>query len=116
MSYPPCPAGALVMPALAGALVAGSLCWVAQAAWLLVGTDCMRAAIETAVPVQVGRLGSVRLSVNNTTVTIASPTTPATVGHIRRRHGSRAVTRSVTGIASPPTSPVKAANSGPSPG
>ena len=79
----------------------------------------MVAAREPTVPVHVGRLGSVRLSVNNATVTSASPTTPATVGHIRRGHGnhrSRAVTRSVTGIGSWPASPVKVANSGPRPG
>lgn len=136
MSYSRCPASALITPAqppdlapvvLAGAgpIVLGPLRWVAQAAWLPVGTGCVRAARETTVPVQDGRLGSVRLSVNNVTVTRASPTTPATVGHIRRRRGNRrghgnrrgrAVTCSVTGIASLPTSLVKVANSGPRPG
>lgn len=140
MSYSRCPVGALITPAqppdlapvvLAGAgpVVLGPLRWVAQAAWLPVGTGCTRAARETTVPVQDGRLGSVRLSVNNVTVTRASPTTPATVGHIRRRgdrrrgsrrgHGNRrgrAVTCSVTGIASSPTSLVKVANSVPRPG
>jgi hypothetical protein len=79
----------------------------------------MRAAMETAVAVHAGRLGSVRLSVNNATATRASPTTPVAVGHIRRCHGirrDRAVTRSVTGIASWPASRVKVANSGPRPG
>jgi hypothetical protein len=74
--------------------------------------------METVVPVQAGRLGSVRLSVNNATATRASPTTPAAVGH-SRCHGNRhdrVVTRSVTGIASWPASLVKVANSGPRPG
>ena len=57
----------------------------------------MRAARETTVPVQDGRLGSVRLSVNNATVTRASPTTPATVGHIRRCHGNAGATATAGG-------------------
>jgi hypothetical protein len=130
MSYSRCPTRALVtlaqppdvacvVPAVAGAVVLGPPCWVAQAAWLPVGAACVRTAMETTVPVQDGRLGSVRLSVNNVAVTRASPTTPASVGHIRRRRGNRrgrTVTRSVTGIASLPTSLVKVANSGPRPG
>jgi len=85
----------------------------------LTEADRNAAAMETTVPVQDGRLGRVRLSVNNTTVATASPTTPATIGHIRRCHGNRrgwAVTRSVTGIGSWPKSLVKVANSGPRPG
>ena len=62
------------------------------------------------------RLGSVGLSMTNATVTMASPRT-VTVGHIHRcHHHGRAVTRSVTGIASWTVSPVKIANNGPRPG
>ena len=55
----------------------------------------------------------------NAQVTVASLTTVATIGHIphiRRDRHRRAVTRSVTGIASWPASLVKMANNGPRPG
>src|ERR1700689_4988957 len=97
----------------------GPLCLAAQAAWLPVGIGCVRAARETTVPVQVGRLGSVRLRVNNATATRASPRSPAAVGHSRRCHGDRrgrVVTRSVTGMASLPTRLVKVAYSDSRPG
>jgi len=66
------------------------------------------------VPGHACGLGSVRVSMN-APVAMATPATVATAVHIRLCHG-RAVTRSVTGIASWPTSLAKIANSGPRPG
>ncbi len=79
----------------------------------------MRAATEMAVPEHTWELRGVRLTVNNAAAAMVSPTKVAAGTHIRSRQRDRhrrAVTRSVTGIASWPASLVKMANCGPRPG
>jgi len=74
--------------------------------------------MDIAVPGHAGERGGVRLSVSNA-VTMASPTTSASLGHLLRRHRSRhdlAAIRSITGIASWSASLVKMANIVPRPG
>ena len=91
----------------------------AQADWRPVWSDCIRAAMDIAVPGHATELGGVRPSMNNATVTMASPTAGAVLGHILRCHRSLhgpAATRSVAGIASWPASLVKMANIVPRPG
>jgi hypothetical protein len=103
------------------AYCAGLVLLGAQAGWRAADTDSVCAAASVPVPGHT-RGDNVRLSASNAPVTMASPTTAATAGHIglRRcrccRSRGRAVTRSVKGIASWPVSLVKIANSGPRPG